>query len=107
MSYGYCVSFVHTYTLWHLRFTYTSAVSLQRVTHFLDRLEQVAGAKRRGVVHAGSSTARAVVAREAAVAVLRLPVIFFLLIVVTVVCNLGWSLLRLARLSLGDIRLGL
>jgi hypothetical protein len=37
------VSFGHTLSFW--RRTYTSAVRLQRVAHFLDRLQQVAGTK--------------------------------------------------------------
>lgn len=71
------------------------------------------GAEGRGVVHAGTSAGvRIVVAGEAAVAVLRLPVIF--VVFVAVPGSLSWWLLwlldglRLARLRLWQVwfRLG-
>lgn len=74
--------------------THVSAVRLEGVTDFLDGLEKVAGAQRGRVVHAGVVVGglRVVVAREAAVAVLRLPVVVFL-VVVAAVRGLGWRLL--------------
>jgi hypothetical protein len=75
----------------------------------------VAGAEGRGVVHAGSAAAGVgvVVTREAAVAVLWLPVVLlFFVVVIAVVGDLGWRLLlrlldRLAWLSLRNVRLSL
>ena len=94
--------------------TYVSAVRLQRVSHFLDRFEQVSGAEWRGVVHActAASGVGVVVACKAAVAVLWLPVVVFLLVLVAVVRHLGRRLLllswhRLTGLGLSNVGLSL